>query len=129
MSGHSASYSPGASQAESLANLNSGFVVTGPGPQIATPIAPADTVTVHNLSGEYVRGIITPVPALAATFLGDRSFVVAPGSAFQETFSRNVIQDITFVAVDMPAIAGAVSVATLTPNANSYQLAVKFLEA
>lgn len=127
--GHFASYSPGASQAESLANLNAGFVVTGPGPQIATPLTAADTVTVHNLSGEYVRGIITPVPAFAATFTGDRAFVIAPGSAFQETFSRNVIQDITFVAVDMPVAAGAVSVATLAPNANTYQVAVKFLEA
>lgn len=127
--GHYASYSPGASQAESLANLNSGIVVTGPGPQIATPTSAADTVTVHNLSGEYVRGTITPVPAFAATFTGNRAFVVAPGSAFQETFSRNVIQDITFDAVDMPTIAGSVGVDTLTANANAYQVAVKFVEA
>lgn len=127
--GHYASYSPGVSGAESLANLNHGFVVTGPGPQTATPFSASDTVTVHNLSGEYVRGTITPVPALAATFTGNRSFVVAPGSAFQETFTRNVIQDIQFVAVDMPVAAGTVGVDTLTANGNNYQLAVKFVEA
>jgi len=127
--GHFASYSPGASQSESLANMNDGYVVTGPGAQIATPINAADTVTVHNLSGEYVRGTITPVPALAATFTGSRAFVVAPGSAFQETFTRNVIQDVQFVAVDMPAIAGTVNVAALSVNGNAYQVAVKFVEA
>lgn len=127
--GHFASYSPGANQSEALAQMNSGIVVTGPGAQVATPVSAADTVTVHNLSGEYVRGTITPVPALAATFTGNRSFVVAPSSAFQESFTRNVIQDITFVAVDMPAIAGSVGVDTLTANGNAYQLAVKFLEA
>lgn len=127
--GHYASYSPGSNQAESLANMNDGVVVTGPGPQTATPFSAADTVTVHNLSGEYVRGTITPVPAFAATFTGSRAFVVAPGAAFQETFTRNVIQDIQFVAVDMPTVAGTTNVAALTANANTYQVAVKFVEA
>lgn len=127
--GHYASYSPGQSNIEALENLNDGFVVTGPGAQVATPVDFADTITVINIGGQAVRGTITPNPAFAATVQGNLSFLVPAGAAFQESFTRDIIQSVNFVAVDLPAVAGTTPVAALTANANAYQVAVKFVEA
>lgn len=124
----SVSYAPGSDPSESLANMNDGWVVTGPGLQTVTPVGNADSLSVINLSGQSVRGTITPVPSMAATFTGNRAFVVPPGASFQETFSRNAILSVTFMGVDMPSVAGTVDVSTLTTNANAYQVAVKFVE-
>lgn len=121
-------YVPGSNPSDALANLNDGWVVTGPGVQTVTPIGAADSLAVINLSGQTVRGTITPVPSMAATFTGNRSFVVSAGGSFQESFQRACIQSVAFIGVDLPAIAGTVDVSTLATNANSYQVAVKFVE-
>lgn len=123
------SYVPGSNPSESLANLNDGWVVTGPGLQTVTPVGAADSFAVINLSGQTVRGTITPVPAMAATFTGNRSFVVPAGGSFQETFSRDCIQSVAFIGVDLPSIAGTADVSTLTTNGNAYQVTIKFVEA
>lgn len=124
-----ASYSPGQSSTESLSQMNQGVVVTGGGPNVATPPSAADTVTIINIGSGAVRATITPVPALAATFTGNRAILIPEGASYQESFTRNVIQDITFVGVDLPVAPGVATVDTLTANANVYQVAVKFLEA
>ena len=128
--GTHASYSPGFNSTEAVANMNDGYIVVGTGaPQLVAPVGNADTITVHNYSGEYVRGVITPNPVFAATTTGNLSFLVAPGAAFQESFSRDIIAAVTFDAVTLPIGPISMPVNTMVAAGTPFELAVKFVES
>lgn len=129
MSGHSVNYGAGNVDLSAGVRMNDGIVVRGPGLQTAIPVGLADSVAVSNVSTSWVRGVITIAPAFTGTTTGNTSFAIPPGGTFQETFGAACIQSISFVAVDVPAIAGSTSVAALIANGNDYVLAVKFLES
>lgn len=127
--GHSVNYGAGNVDLSAVSRMNDGYVVRGPGANIATPIDSADSIAVTNFSNSWVRGIITIDPAFTGTTTGNTAFVLSPGGTFQESFGAAAIASIQFVGVDMPAAPGTVAVTALTPNAQDYILGVKFLES
>lgn len=129
MAGHSVNYGPGSVDLTSISRMNDGYVVRGPGAQTATPVNPADSIAVTNVSSTWVRGIITINPAYAGTTTGNTAFAIPPGGTFQETFGVPAITSVNFVGVDVPAAPGVGAVTALTANAQDYIVGVKFLEA
>lgn len=127
--GHSVNYGAGNVDLSSVSRMNDGYVVRGPGVQIATPIDSADSIAVTNVSTTWVRGIITIDPTYTGTTTGNTAFVLSPGGTFQESFGAAAIASVTFVGVDMPALAGTTPVTALVANAQDYMLGVKFLES
>lgn len=111
---------PGPSLTESLAQRMDGYQVTlntaAPTAQVLTPAAGVkfDSISVHNGSGSYLR-VVVGVTA-GSTLTGNRAVLVAPGGAWAEGFDSdgNVIESVTFDAVQPSAVAGVVAVTTLT---------------
>ena len=126
--GHSVNYGAGNMDLSAGNRVNDGYTVRGPGVQNAIPVDSVDSIAVSNVSSTWVRGIITIDPAFVGTTTGNTTFVIPPGGTFQESFGSAAIQSVSFVGVDVPAIAGVTSNAALIANAADYVLAVKFLE-
>lgn len=111
---------PGPSLTESSAQRMDGYQVTlntaAVTAQVLTPTVGVkyDSISVHNGSGSYLR-VAVGVTA-GSTLTGNKTVLIAPGGAWAEGFDSdgNVIETVTFDAVQPASVAGVVQVDTLT---------------
>ena len=126
---------PGPSLTESQAQRADGYQVVlnnaAPTAQVLTPAAGVkyDSISVINGTGSYLR-VAVGVTA-GSTLTGNKAVVIPPGGAWAEAFasSGDVIETVTFDAVQPATTAGVVAVDTLTAiNGTSGFISVSLVE-